>query len=149
MFHNYIVKTLIQTILLLLVLGLAATSCKKDKLTNPNEELVGDWILFKTYTPWTGYNTSSELKKTKWRFESDGTLKIYKNGIKQNTDTWERTYKVFYGQYIDSTETFIMDTIPALSISNQGTKPFSIDNDVLEIYESYIDGTDMYFERKK
>lgn len=118
-------------------------------MNDPNEDLVGEWILIKTFSETNGLDTSDDLKKTKWKIMSDGKLKIYKNGIKQSTESWQRDYKIFYGQYIDSTQNFEMDTVPAITISNQGTKPFLISGDELKIYESYIDGMDYYFERKK
>lgn len=138
---------LLQTLLLIVTLQLAF-SCNKEKLNDSNEELVGEWILIKTFSETNGFDTSDDLKKTRWKIMSDGKLKIYKNGIKQSTETWQRDYKIFYGQFIDSTQTFDMDTVPAITISNQGTKPFSISGDELKIAESYIDGVDYYFKRK-
>ncbi len=139
---------LLQTLLLIVIVQLAV-SCKKEKLNDPNEDLVGEWILIKTFSETNGFDTSDDLKKTRWKILSDGKLKIYKNGIKQSTESWQRDYKIFYGEYIDSTESFQMDTIPAITMSKQGTKPFLITGDELKIFESYIDGVDYYFERKK
>lgn len=145
---NMIKMKLIQTVLLIVMVQLAV-SCKKEQLIDPNEDLVGEWVLIKTFSETNGFDTSDDLKKNRWKIFSDGKLKIYKNGIKQSTESWQRDNKIFYGQYIDSTQTFEMDTVQAISISNQGTKPFSITGDELKIYESYIDGMDYYFERKK
>jgi hypothetical protein len=137
----------IQALLLIVVIQLAF-SCKKEQMNDPNEVLVGEWILVKTFSETNGIDTSDNLKKTKWKIMADGKLKIYKNGIKHRTESWQRDYKIFYGQYIDSTQTFVMDTVQAITISNQGTKPFYITGDELLIYDSYIDGMDLYFERK-
>lgn len=134
---------------LLLIISIQfLSSCKKEKGNNPSEELVGKWTLIKTFSPNYGFDTSEKLKKTKWKIMSDGKLKIYKNGIKQHTETWKKDYKIFLGAYIDSTGTFQKDTIPAITISNIGTKPFVITGDILKIYESYVDGMDYYFKRE-
>ena len=133
---------------LTVILCLAVMSCKKDKLTDPNEELIGDWILTETFSPLNGSNTSSQLKKTKWRLELDGKLKIYKNGIRKSIQTWERTLVVFYGAYDSSTGTFHMDTVQAIAIDHHA-EPFTIDNNELKIFQSYVDGTDLYFKRKE
>lgn len=142
-------KMRLLQLLIVIIVVQVAFSCKKELLTDPTEELVGEWILIKTYSPENGFDTSEDLRKTKWKVRSDGKLKIVKNGIKQSTESWKREYKIFYGEYIDSSETFQMDTVPAISISNQGARPFKITGDELKIYESYIDGMDYYFERKK
>ena len=138
---------LLQIVLLIVTVQLAV-SCKKEKLNDPNEELVGEWILVKTYSM-GGFDTSDDLKKTRWKIMSEGKLKIYKNGVKQNTESWKRDIKIFYGQYIDSLQDFDKINVPAITISNQGTRPFIISGDELIISESYSCGMDFYFERKK
>ena len=138
---------LLQIVLLIVIVQLAV-SCKKVKLNDPNEALVGEWILVKTYSM-GGFDTSDDLKKTRWKIMTDGKLKIYKNGVKQSTESWKRDNKIFYGQYIDSLQDFNMINVPAITISNQGTRPFIISGDELIISESYSCGMDFYFERKK
>ena len=138
---------LLQTMLLIVIVQLAV-SCKKEKLNDPNEELVGEWTLVKTYSM-SGFDTSDDLKKTSWKIMSDGKLKIYKNGIKQSTESWKRDNKIFYGQYIDSLQDFDKINVPAITISNQGTRPFIISGNELKISDSYSCGMDYYFERKK
>lgn len=133
----------------LLVLMQLAFSCQKEKLTDPNDELVGEWILVKTFSEGNGFDTSDDLKTTQWKIQSDGKLKMYKHGIKQSTESWQHADKIFYGPFIDSTQTFEMDTLQAISISNNGTWPFGIHGDTLKIYSSYVDGIDLYFKRKK
>ena len=137
----------LQTMLLIVIVQLAV-SCKKEKLNDPNEELVGEWTLVKTYSM-SGFDTSDDLKKTSWKIMSDGKLKIYKNGIKQSTESWKRDNKIFYGQYIDSLQDFDKINVPAITISNQGTRPFIISGNELKISDSYSCGMDYYFERKK
>ena len=134
--------------MLLIVIVQLAVSCKKEKLNDHNEALVGEWILVKTYSM-SGFDTSDDLRKTRWKIMSDGKLKIYKNGVKQSTESWKRDNKIFYGQYIDSLQDFNMINVPAITISNQGTRPFTISGDELIISESYSCGMDFYFERKK
>jgi hypothetical protein len=132
-----------------MVLILLAFSCQKEKLTDPNDELVGEWVLVKTFSAGIGFDTSDELKTTKWKIQSDGKLKMYKHGMKQNTESWEHAVKIFYGPFIDSIQTFEMDSLQAISISNNGTWPFWMNGDTLKIYKSYVDGVDLYFKRKK
>lgn len=139
---------IIKRLFTLVLASVFLFGCNKDQLTNTNEPLVGVWRLTHESSELGGNTAYSKWNESIWKFYNDGTLKVYRHGILIEKETWKRDTIEFLGAYDQSSGSFEIIKKPVLYTSHMGSKVLSLSGDHFELISDYLDGGNLYFERK-
>ena len=126
------------------------TDCIMGELdvVTSSDQILGEWNLLRTRILWPEYqNWDYSNENIIYNFKSDGTLIISESGGIGGFEEGEYNY-VFEKDYLSNSPSPNESKIWLVKIMNMKWT-YNSQNDLMILGQSYVDGADLCFERKK
>lgn len=118
-----------------------------DIITN-SDQILGEWKLTRSRVLWVDYrNWDFSNENIIYNFKPDGILVVTENGGIGGFEKGEYSYE-FKKDYLSNSAYSNEPMVWLVKISNSKWT-YKSQNDLMVIGQSYVDGTDLCFERKK